>query len=234
MHSLITENFDIWTSAKASKSNGGRGKSSTNGKTIYGIKKLRELILELAICGKLVPQDPNDEPACILLKKIYEEKKLLLDKGKIKKQKALPKIKNDEKVFKLPTGWEWVKLGDVADFINGYAFKSSDFIETGIGVVKIGDIQNGEITTSSISRVNKNVVNNLDDLLKIDKGDLVIAMSGATTGKLGFNKTNEVFYLNQRVGKIVPYYLNINYLFYPLTTKIAENLAKSMEVQFQI
>ena len=68
MPEVITNNLDLWTSALLTKSSAGRG---SNGKQeAYGIKKLRELILELAVRGKLVPQDPNDEPASVLLEKI--------------------------------------------------------------------------------------------------------------------------------------------------------------------
>lgn len=111
MENPVTQHLDIWTSALENKANGGRGKSS-NGQTAYGIKKLRELILELAVRGKLVPQDPDDEPSSELLKKIAREKARLIKEGKIKKQKTLPEITEDEKPFELPGGWEWAKLGN--------------------------------------------------------------------------------------------------------------------------
>ncbi|PKN23483.1 MAG: type I restriction endonuclease subunit S [Deltaproteobacteria bacterium HGW-Deltaproteobacteria-3] len=227
MH-LIADHLDIWTAAPVTKANGGRGRVSAANRSPYGIKKLRELILELAVRGMLVDQDPNDEPASVLLEKIEKEKNRLIKEGKIKKQKPLPKISEEENPFELPPGWKWARLGEVSDFVNGFAFKSSDFVETGIGIVKIGDIQNGELTNGSMSRVKEDVVAGLDDFFKVIKGDLLIAMSGATTGKLGFNRTDEIFYINQRVGKISPYCLDVEYLFYPLTTKIVENLAKSM------
>ncbi|QJD57611.1 restriction endonuclease subunit S [Pseudomonas sp. gcc21] len=80
-----------------------------------GIKKLRELILELAVRGKLVPQDPIDEPASELLKRIAEEKARLVAEGKIKKQKPLPEV--EEEPFELPAGWKWSALAQVA-FVN--------------------------------------------------------------------------------------------------------------------
>ncbi|WP_277574897.1 restriction endonuclease subunit S [Xanthomonas euvesicatoria] len=82
-----------------------------------GIKKLRELILELAVRGKLVPQDPNDEPASVLLKRIAEEKAQLVVEGKIKKQKPLAAFDEEAKLFELPAGWEWSSLAQVA-FVN--------------------------------------------------------------------------------------------------------------------
>ena len=82
-----------------------------------GIKKLRELILELAVRGKLVPQDPNDEPASELLKRIAEEKARLVAEGKIKKQKPLPEVDEEALPFELPAGWKWSSLAQVA-FVN--------------------------------------------------------------------------------------------------------------------
>jgi type I restriction enzyme S subunit len=111
---LITDHMDIWISAQTPKANGGRGRgSNSNGQGHYGIKKLRELILELAVRGKLVPQDPKDKPASVLLEKIAQEKKRLINEGKIKKQDALPGIGDGEKLFKLPLGWVLERFGNV-------------------------------------------------------------------------------------------------------------------------
>ena len=79
-----------------------------------GIKKLRELILTLAMQGKLVEQDPDDQPARELLEEIEAEKKRLVKAGEIKRQKALPEIKAEEMPYDLPQGWEWVRLGKVS------------------------------------------------------------------------------------------------------------------------
>ena len=100
---IVTDNLDIWTSAVQAKSAAGRGKASKL--ELYGIKKLRELILELAVRGLLVPQDQNDEPASELLKKIAAEKARLVKGGKIKKPKALAPVENGETPFELPRGW---------------------------------------------------------------------------------------------------------------------------------
>lgn len=110
MQNLITEHLDTWTQAIETKSSAGRG--SSNKFTLVGIKKIRELILEMAVRGLLVPQDPNDEPASVLLEKIAAEKAQLIKDGKIKKTKALPEISEDEQPFDLPTGWEWIRLAD--------------------------------------------------------------------------------------------------------------------------
>jgi type I restriction enzyme S subunit len=114
VENLITEHLDIWTSAIKSKSAAGRGSSKKL--ELVGVKKLRELILELAVCGKLVPQDPNDEPASELLKKIEAEKVRLVKEGKIKKPKPLPKIVADELPCELPNSWMWARLGNITNY----------------------------------------------------------------------------------------------------------------------
>ena len=115
---LLTEHLDIWTAADTAKKTG-RGRSSSNANKVYGIKKLRELILELAVRGKLVPQDPDDEPASELLKRMQKEKAKLVAEGKIKKEKPLTPISDEEKPFELPKGWEWLRLGDIYTFEYG-------------------------------------------------------------------------------------------------------------------
>lgn len=121
---LIVDHIDTWTTALQTRSTAGRG--STGKIDLYGIKKLRELILELAVRGKLVPQDPNDEPASELLKRIAAEKAELVKQGKIKKQKPLPEISEEEKPFELPEGWEWVTLATVGEIVGGGTPKSDN------------------------------------------------------------------------------------------------------------
>ena len=113
VETLVTDHLDLWTAALKRKSTAGRGSSSKV--ELYGIKKLRELILELAVRGLLVPQDPNDEPASELLKKIAAEKAKLLKEGWIKKGKPLPSIAGGSK--QLPPGWSWTcmaALGEIS------------------------------------------------------------------------------------------------------------------------
>lgn len=108
---LVTDHLDLWTAAIKRKSAAGRGLSSKS--ELYGIKKLRELILDLAVRGLLVPQDPCDEPVSELLKKIAAEKAKLVNEGKIKKEKPFAPIAELEKPFKLPASWVWRRLVDV-------------------------------------------------------------------------------------------------------------------------
>ncbi|WP_417870243.1 restriction endonuclease subunit S [Vibrio furnissii] len=131
VENLITEHIDIWTSAVKTKSTSGRG--SSNKLDLYGIKKLRELILELAVRGKLVPQDPNDEPASVLLERIAAEKARLVKEKKITKPKKLAEVCDDEFSFELPSNWDIRRLPDVYYTISpsGKKLKSSDVLEHG-------------------------------------------------------------------------------------------------------
>lgn len=132
MVNLITDHIDIWTAAQTQKTNGGRGRGNGSAnQSPHGIKKLRELILELAVRGKLVPQDPNDETASVLLKKIAKEKARLIKEDKIKKQKPLPEINEDEKPFYLPEGWEWFRTGNVFNFQYGKALPAKSRDDSG-------------------------------------------------------------------------------------------------------
>lgn len=112
---LIIENIDLWTSAIKDKATQGRGIGKK--RELYGIKKLRELILELAVRGKLVPQDLNDEPASVLLDRVTAEKQQLVKQMMIKKPKKLAEIVVGELPFTLPTGWKWARLQDMTSYI---------------------------------------------------------------------------------------------------------------------
>lgn len=142
---LITEHLDIWTSAIKQKSRAGRGSSKKH--SLHGIKKLRDLILELAVRGKLVPQDVSDEPASVLLERIAAEKAQSVKDKKIKKPKSLPEISEDEKPFELPRGWEWVFFGTICEIERGGSPRPiKSFITeeaNGLNWIKIGDTDIG-------------------------------------------------------------------------------------------
>ena len=122
MNSILLDSLPIWATAQAQKTSK-RGISASN-QQLLGIQKLRELILELAMRGKLVPQDSNDEPASELLKRIEVEKKKLIKEGKIKRQELFQEINKNEKPFELPVGWEWAYLGEIGNIFNGNSISS--------------------------------------------------------------------------------------------------------------
>lgn len=191
------------------------------------IAKLRQAILQEALQGKLVHQNSNDEPATELIKRIKYEKELLIRRKKIRKPKSLPPISPDEVPYELPDGWEWTRLGKIIDFQNGFSFSSKDLTDAGVGVIRIGDIQDGSISERKMRYLPEKDAQSISSEYYVKKGDLLIAMSGATTGKLGFNLSEKTYLLNQRVGKIEPLYINKSYTYYYLLTKIKHNLAIS-------
>ena len=122
----------------------------------------------------------------------------------------------------LPKNWRIKELGEVCELCNGYAFKSSSFINKGVPVIRIGDIKNFEIDISNAMQVQ---ISQDYENYQIQNGDLLIAMSGATTGKMGIYKLQNPAYLNQRVGnlkiksnEIIPEYRN--FALYALQTEI--------------
>ena len=146
------------------------------------IKQTKSKILDLAIHGKLVPQDPNDEPAIELLKRINPNF-TPCDNGHYQN---------------LPIGWAMCKLSDLCRIENGFAFSSNDYKPQGIPLVRISNIIHNTIDITDCAYI-EGVT---DNKFKISKGDLLIAMSGATTGKMGVYPFDETAYLNQRVGNI--------------------------------
>lgn len=146
------------------------------------IKQTKNKILDLAIHGKLVSQDPNDEPAIELLKRINP---------------GFTPCDNGH-YTNLPKGWAICKLSDLCRIENGFAFSSNDYKSQGIPLVRISNITHNTIDITDCVYVEGIT----DNKFKISKGDLLIAMSGATTGKMGVYLFDEIAYLNQRVGNI--------------------------------
>ena len=123
-------------------------------------------------------------------------------------------------------GWEYRKLDEICDFRSGFAFKSNKFTKIGEPIIRISDIQNEEVDDSNLVYFDpKSYTEDLSKYL-VYPDDILIAMSGGTTGKLGINKSKRLYYLNQRVGvfRENKKYLNHRYLFYYLHTKSEESL----------
>jgi type I restriction enzyme, S subunit len=172
----LLANLDLWTGTVTDKS-GGRGRGA--GKTeLTGIKKLRELILELAVRGKLVPQNPGDEPASALLKRIEAEKTRLVKDGKIKKPAKLPPVSDDEQPFELPEGWEWVRLDGLSPSYQNGASSRGDKDGKDIIVLRLADIKSWEVSLSDTRTlpISEKSINQYD----LTKGDvLVIRVNGS-------------------------------------------------------
>ena len=152
-------------------------------------KKLRQKILDLAIRGKLVPQDPNDEHASILLERIKAEKERLIKEGKIKRSKKSAKTSDtphyENVPFEIPSSWEWTTLGNIGVWQSGGTPSRSNksYYGGNIPWLKTGDLNDGVITSIPECITEEAVANSS---AKINpEGSVLIAMYGATIGKLG-------------------------------------------------
>ena len=180
--------------------------------------KIKQSILQHAVQGKLVPQNSDDEPASELLKRIKAEKEQLLKDGKIKKEKPLPPITEDEIPFQIPDSWEWVRLRDICEILNGYAFKSDSYVtKSNNQIIRLGNVKNNGLAleTSPVyipDTIAKNAVNYL-----LKENDILITLTGTRLKRDYFYtalvKRNDIeqfnLYLNQRVG-CLRFYSDVN------------------------
>jgi type I restriction enzyme S subunit len=109
------------------------------------VDALEQTVLQLAVRGLLVLQDPSDEPASVLLRKIHAEKNRLIAEGKIKRDKLVPSISDSDDSIDLPQGWSLTYVGDLVDMLNGYAFKSEWFKPAGTRLLRNVNIAHGHV-----------------------------------------------------------------------------------------
>ena len=150
------------------------------------VSELRSAILQLAMQGKLVPQNPNDKTASELLKEIEKDKQ--------------PLVSKPEQLYTIPNNWIFTNLKNISDINGGYAFKSSQYTKEGIRVIRISDFDERGIKNDSIIR--HPFFDKLNNF-KIEENDILMAMTGGTVGKSYFVKTvTEPMFTNQRVATI--------------------------------
>lgn len=191
-----------------------------------GIKKLRELILELAVRGKLVPQDPNDEPASELLKRIAEEKARLVAETRGKKQKAFAEVSAEENPYMLPSGWECTRLGDLVDprrTITYGVLKPGGDTTDGVPLIKTENVQFNLILTAFKSRISAE----LDEEYKrtrLQGGEVLLTLVGSigrcAIAPIELAGAN----LSRSVGMIVPVNgVDKRFMVYAMTALINES-----------
>ena len=147
-------------------------------------KKLRQKILDLAIRGKLVPQDPNDEPASVLLERIRAEKEQLIKEGKIKRSKksaATDKSHYENVPFEIPENWVWTTIEDIAESNIGLTYKPTDICANGVPVYRSNNIQNRRICLKELVRVNTNIL----EKQYLQEGDLLICARNGSRNLVG-------------------------------------------------
>ena len=189
-------------------------------------QQLKNAILQEAITGRLVPQDPNDEPASVLLDRIRKEKAKLVKEGKLKKKDLEEKpISKEEIPFEIPESWEWVRLGTIISYQNGYAYNSSEMNKDKIGVpvIKSGNLMTLEV----VLKPNNDYIEHPNEKMlasKIVKGDMLMCLSSQSDnpeplGKTAIYEFDTFALLNQRVLKFRPYDDKLTrYLFYTINS----------------
>ena len=191
-----------------------------------GVAKLRELILTLAVQGKLVPQDPADEPAAVLLQKIRAEKDSLIAEGKIKRGKPLEEIAEEEKPFELPQGWEWVPLGEVVEIIRGITFPASEKTKEKapgrIACLRTANVQE-QIEWDDLLFIGESFVGREDQRLQIHDIVMSMANSRELVGKVALVEhiPHETATFGGFLGVLRPWFLEPRFVMALLRTPYA-------------
>ena len=205
------------------------GCTITNRYTTMDTKALRQKILDLAIHGKLVPQDPNDEPASVLLERIKAEKERLIKEGKIKRSKKSAKSSDtphyENVPFEVPSSWVWCRLDDIVSFQGGYAYKSNTYVnQSDWQVIRIGNVKNDNLILDIQPVFVEDVIGKTTEKYLLKKDDILFTMTG-TKGKRDYFYTAKVpsikknLLLNQRVGCLRCFSSEINIDFLCLVLK---------------
>ena len=226
---LITEHLDIWTSAFKAKSSAGRGSSKKL--ELYGITKLRELILDLAVRGMLIPQDPADEKSSILLKQASAERSILERDRTIKTVRIKPS-EADEEPFKIPGSWCWARFPQLCHYSPGKtpSTKNPSFWASGEDALAIPWVSISDMLHSgSISTTNKKV----SALAKkeVFKREAVKAGSILMSFKLTVGKISRILvdaYHNEAIISVIPFTGILDeYIFKFLPTRALAGNTKS-------
>ena len=190
-------------------------------------ENLRDSLLQAAIQGKLTEQLESDGTAEELLKKIYSEKKRLIAEGKIKKEKPLPPISEEEKPFDIPENWTWVRFADIFYKITDGTHSTPKYTKAGIPFLSVKDISSGKIDLTNTKFISQEEHSELYKRCNPEKGDLLITKVG-TTGVPAIVDTDIEFSLFVSVAllKFFHAYANINYLYYTLKSPLIQEQAK--------
>ena len=164
---------------------------------------LRQSILQQAVEGKLCEQDPNDEPASVLLEKIKAEKERLIAEKKIKKQKPLPPISEEEKTFDLPKGWEWCRLGELVTSVTDGPHYSPEYHDKGIPFISGRNITLKGIDFSTAKFISPQLHEELSKRRRPETGDILYT-KGGETGKAVVNDIDFEFNVWVHVAVLKP------------------------------
>lgn len=183
--------------------------------------KLKQSVLQYAMEGKLVKQDPSDEPASELIKKIENEKAKLIKEGKIKKTKKLSAITDDEKPFDIPDSWEWVRLDTVLDVRDG-THDTPKYVKNGIPLITSKNISNGHLDFSNIKYISEKDFTEINKRSNVEKGDIIFAMIGSIGNPVIVDTDRKFGIKNVALLKNINHSLDMNFVLHYLY--LLENL----------
>ena len=188
-------------------------------------KALRQKILDLAIHGKLVPQDPSDEPASVLLERIRTEKERLIKEGKIKKPaKSKATCDKPPYPYQLPEGWEWTTLGDICKKLTDGSHNPPPKCPNGYTVISAQNIKNGKIVFTDKDRyADEFGFRKENPRTQITNGDIVLGIIGGSIGNVAIYDLS-VPVIAQRSISIIDTYVSNLYCFYLLQSTIFQSL----------
>ena len=186
---------------------------------------LKKSILQYAMQGKLVPQNPNDEPASELLKRIKTEKQQLIKEGKIKKEKPLPPITQDEIPYDLPQGWQWVRLGNVTLVRGGKRVPAGYQLQkatTDFVYIRVTDMQNYSINCNDLHYISNEIRRQIEQYIITDK-DVYLTIAG-TIGRVGIipAKLNNMN-LTENAVRVTPFLIFNKFLMYLLDSSLVQS-----------
>lgn len=200
---------------------------------------MQKSLLQMAIQGKLVEQRPEEGTGEELFRQIQAEKQELIKAGKIKKDKPLPEITDDEKPFDIPESWKWVRLGNITSFQGGYAFKSNSYVpQSDNQVIRLGNVKpNSLLLDVKQVFIPDDIACQAKDY-QLKKDDILVTMTG-TRKKRDYFFTLSIcesdllqrnLFLNQRVGCLRAYRsIDINFLLVVLQNEGIKDLIFAKE-----
>jgi type I restriction enzyme S subunit len=191
------------------------------------IPKLRQSILQMAIQGKLTArwreENPDVEPASVLLEKVKQDFEKQIQKGILKKKKSPEIIKETDHFFNIPQTYTWCRLSEICNINGGYAFKSTNYTKEGVRVIRISDFDEYGLKGKNIVR--HKFINELSSY-KLEMKNILMAMTGGTVGKSYYVKAlDEDMYVNQRVATIkISELIDSTYIHYSLRIPLIQNI----------
>ena len=184
-------------------------------------QELKSSILQLAIQGKLVEQRPEEGTGEELYQQIQAEKKRLIQEGKIKKEKPLPEIAEDEVPFEIPEGWKWVRIQSISKKTTDGEHKTPRRAYCGFYLLSARNIRDGEIALKDVDYVDETEYKRIALRCNPQKGDVLISCSGSV-GRCAVVENDNKYVMVRSAAMVSPVNMNSNYLMYAIRSEVVQ------------